>query len=279
MYKTSFLIKIGDQDEFDITKKIRGLTFLAEDSTPQFTNMYHDVESLDGSPFVMETIAKSQVTADFWLHFNDYTDLKLAKHEIYRIFGEKKLIRIRTNTDPAKVYFCYPTPFEIKTSAPGSHDIMFSIVFDNPSGYRYSLFRSDSPYTFNQNGWQVGMNLLTDSVPNYHFTDNKFKVYNASDIKIDPYYKRHDLKIVMKYKGDSIKVTNTTNDTSFTYKKSSDKSKTLILDGVDAFLNGTNCNSDTDFGNISLETGNNSIEVSGATDIDITFSFPFIYLS
>ncbi|WP_461241088.1 phage tail domain-containing protein [Paucilactobacillus sp. N302-9] len=272
-------MKVGNQDEFEVSERIHGLRFLGENSSPQFTNNYQDVTNLDGSPFAFETFAKTTINAQFWLHFRDYTDYKLLKHEIYRIFGARQLIRIRTDTDPAKVYFVYPTPFDIAPTKPEASDALFTIPFENPSGYRYSLYRSDTPYTFSQNGWQLGMNLKTDRAPTYHFTSLKFDVYNASDIKIDPYYQRHDLKIICKFKGSSLKLTNKTNNSVWSYNKSSDGNHTVILDGVNSYLDGTNCNGDTDYGNILLEPGYNSIEATGATSVDITFSFPFIYLS
>ncbi|KRN94590.1 phage tail domain-containing protein [Pediococcus stilesii] len=277
--KTKFYMKIGDQDEFDLTEKISRLTYLSEDSMPQFTNTYQEDSSRDGSPFAYETLERSTINANFWLRFTDYTDYKLAKHEIYRIFGTRKLIRIRTDTDPAKVYFVYPTPFEIAIPSPGDHYALFTIPFDNPSGYRYSLFRSDTPYTFEQNGWQVGMNLPADRIPTYHFMSSKFTVYNASDIAVDPYYQKHDLKIISKFKGDSLKITNKTNGTEWAYKKKSDGTETIILDGVNSFRDGKSCGSDTDWGNLALERGDNQIEVTGATSTDITFSFPFLYLA
>jgi hypothetical protein len=277
--KPKFWMKIGDQDEFEISQRIKGLLFRSEDSTPQFTNTYQDIANLDGSPFAYQTFARSTVNANFWLQYRDYTDFKLLKHEIYRLFGYRQLIRIRTSTDPAKVYFVYPTPFEIAPISVGDHNALFTIPFDNPSGYRYSMYRSDSPHTFEQNGWQLGMNLLAEGNPTYHFTTTKFKVYNASDIKIDPYLKRHDLKIISKFTGNSLKITNKTNGTVWSYNKKSDGKDTITLNGVNSFFNGKNCNSDTNFQNLELEIGNNDIEVTGATSVDITFSFPFIYLS
>lgn len=279
MYQPKLLMKIGTMDEFEIGEKVPGVTFLSEDSTPQFTNTYQDINGLDGSPFAYETLGKSTINVRLWLQFSDYADFKLAKHEIYRLFGSRRLIRLRTNTDPAKVFFVYPTPFDITIAKTGDHDVEFTIPFENPSGYRYSLFRSDTPYTFSQEGWQVGMNLLTDDVPTYQFKTKKFKVYNASDIKIDPYYQKHDLKITSKFTGDSLKIANHTTDTEWEYKKSSNGKEVITLNGIYAYRDNVSCAKDTDFGNISLETGYNDIEVTGATTVDVTFSFPFIYLS
>lgn len=279
MYQPKLLLKVGTQDEFEIGEKVPGLTFLSEDSTPQFINTYQDINGLDGSPFAYETLGKSIINVRLWLQFTDYTDYKLAKHEIYRLFGSRHLIRLRTNTDPAKVYFVYPTPFEIAIAKAGDHDIEFTIPFENPSGYRYSLFRSDTPYTFDQEGWQVGMNLLTDGVPTYQFKTDKFRVYNASDIRIDPYYQKHDLKLICKFSGSSLKIVNKTNGSVWEYKKSSNGKEVITLAGIYAYRDNVSCTQDTDYGNISLEPGYNDIEVTGATSVDITFSFPFIYLS
>lgn len=279
MYQPKLLLKIGQADEFDISERVTGITYLSEDATPQFVNTYQEVAGLDGSPFAYETFGKTTINIKLWLRFTDYADYKLAKHEIYRLFGSRRLIRLRTNTDPAKVYFVYPTPFEIAIAKAGDHDIEFTIPFENPSGYRYSLFRSDTPYTFDQEGWQVGMNLLTDGFPAYQFTTNTFKVYNASDIKVDPYYQKHDLKIICKFVGGSLKITNKSNGTIWEYQKSSNGKEVITLDGIYAYRDGVSCTKDTDYGNLALETGYNDIEVTGATSSDITFSFPFIYLS
>lgn len=274
------LIKIGDQQEFNLCDKITGLHYLGLDdasSSPQFTNQYQDTAGTDGSPFVSQTFAKRTFSEKFWLSFGGYEDLVLAKHELYRLFGSRKLVRVRTDTSPGKVYFGIPTPFDIAPISAGSNNANFSIPFDVPNGYRYSLYRSDAlPNTTDD--WQFGMNL-PDQLPSYHFTSTSFKVYNASDIKIDPYYQRHDLKIACKFNGNSLKLTNTTNGSVWTYSKSDDGSHTIVLNGVDTYLDGNLANVNTDYGTISLDPGWNSFTATGASSVDVAFSFPFIYLS
>lgn len=274
------LIKIGDQQEFNLCDKITGLHYLGLDdasSSPQFTNQYQDTAGTDGSPFVEQTFAKRTMNEKFWLEFSTYEDLVLVKHELYQLFGQRKLLRVRTDSSPGKVYFGVPTPFDIVPISSGSTDANFTIPFDNPNGYRYSLYRSNS-LPDNTNGWQFGMNL-PDQLPSYHFTSTSFQVYNASDIKIDPYYQRHDLKITCKFNGNSLKLTNTTNGSVWTYSKSSDGSHTITLDGVDTYLDGNLANVNTDYGTISLDPGWNSFTATGASSVDVTFSFPFVYLS
>jgi Phage tail protein. len=53
---------------------------------------------------------------------------------------------------------------------------------------------------------------------------------------------------------------------------------TLMIDGINSYLNGDLADNQTNYGYISLATGWNSFKIISATDLDITFSFPFIYL-
>lgn len=280
MSESYFLIKIEGEDEFNLCDKIDGLTYLGPDyasSSPQFTNTYQDVSGRDGSPFIAQTLAKRTFNEKFTVHFNTWDDFLLVRTDIYSIFGTRKLMRIRTDSTPAKVYFGYVTPFDIQPYKAGGFDAEFTIPFDVPSGYRYSMYRSDA--INNQKDWQFGMNIPIDPAGRrYHFTENSFKLFNASDIAIDPYYQKHDLKIITKFNGNSLKITNKTTNTEWQYNENNDGSKTIVLDGITTFLDGNNVSGKTDFGNLTLAKGWNDIECTGASSVDVTFSFPFIYL-
>ena len=278
-----FKMKVGNGDEFDITDKIPDLKYLGVDdasSSPQFTNNYQDLSGKDGSFFVSQTLAKRTFNERFVLFTRNWEEYQLAKHEIYKLFGQRKLIRVRTAINSAKVYFGYVNAFDISPIQSGANYANLTIPFDLPKPYRYSLYRSDSPYTFKQAGWQFGMNIPSRDVLNYHFMTSSFRVYNASDIKVDPYFQNHDLKMIIKFNGSSLKVHNKTTDTTWTYNESSDGSHTIIWDGqlLSTYLDGNQVNGKTDFGYLSLDPEWNDIECTGANSVDITFSFPFIYL-
>lgn len=275
-------LKIGSDDEFSLTDKIDGLRYLGQDtasSSPQFTNTYQDLSGVDGSFFVAQSFAKRSIVEKFWLHFNSYQDFILAKQELYHIFGTRQPVRVRTDTYPLIVYYGYVTPFDISPIEPGRYDANFSIAFDVPDGYRYSLYASDElADAHKDDGWEFGMNLPDGSLPVYEVSGNSFKIYNASDIAVDPYYQKHTLKITMSYSGSSMTLKNTTNGTSWTYKQSTN-GKQLVLNGLNAYLDSTNVNANSDYGSIRLEPGWNKFTVDGAGGFNATFSFPFIYIS
>lgn len=271
------LLKIGNEPEFNIADKVQGLEYLGDDSTPAISNSFLDVSGVDGSQFQFTTFSRYQISANFFLRFGNWQDYKLAKHQFYRLFAQRKEIRMRTDVESDIVRFVYPNLPEIKPPEVGAHYTSFTMNFDNPSGYRYSLYRSNSKYDFASSTIQFG-ELPLNEKPNYHFTKTSFRVFNPSDIAIDPFGQKHDLKVVCKFSGKSMKLLNSTNGSEWAYTKSSNGSDSIILNGINTTLNGNPASANTDYGNLILETGWNDFTVTGANSVDITFSFPFIYL-
>ena len=269
-----FLLKIKGQDEFDITEKLPNVIYLGGDSTPAFNNSYQDNPTRDGSRLTRVNFGKLTFTANFLLTSRDYYDQKLLRHEIYQLFGDRNLVRIRTDIDMSKIMFARPSPFDIKFIDNGNDDSLFSIQFEIPSGYKYSLMRSDA---INLDSISFGMNFDTENIA-YTHSENNFRIFNPSDITIDPYYQRHDLMLIVNFEGDSYKILNNTNETSFQYNEKSQKSDNIVLNGISTILNGDPASQKTDFGYIKLEKGWNDITVSGATSHKTTFSFPFIFI-
>lgn len=249
--------------------------YLGGDSTPAFTNNYQDEVTKDGSRFTGATFSKLIFTANFLLRSTDYYDQKLLRHEIYQLFGDRELVRFRTDIDLEKVMYGRPTSFDIKFVNDGSDDSLFSIQFEIPSGYKYSIARSDE---MTLETTSFGMNHMLNERPFYRWTTNEFKIYNPSDVAIDPYYQQHDFNIIISFSGESISIVNNTNGTNYQYNKSIGSDQELILHGLVTMIDGKSDSLNSNFGYIKLEKGWNDITVSGATSHKTTFSFPFVYI-
>ena len=152
------------------------------------------------------------------------------------------------------------------------------IEFDVPSGFRQSIKNSDE---LTGTDYQFGMNETNNDDLHgeikYEFNSGTFWVYNDSDVLIDPYKNRHELTITLKCDGKPT-IKNDTTDTSITINQNIKNTDTFMLKGVDSFLNNDAWGINTDMGYITLAPGWNKFEVSGASNIDIKFSFPFLYL-
>ncbi len=277
MQRPHMWIKLPNQDEIDCETITKGLKFLQDDSDLSITNTYLDSAGIEGSVLERQTYSKTAVNANFWLHFGNWYDYKLAKHDIARVFGQKGLMRIRTDAEPYIVKYVYATSYTIKPIGDFYHDALFTIAFDNPSGLKYSLYRSDELVN-HSDGQQFGMNLPKDRALNYHWTSDSIDCYNPSDIAVDPYFGRRDIRTTIHFAGNSLKLENKTTGSVWTYKQSAGTGDTIVIDGINTYRNGELDNSHTDYGYLSLAPGSNSIQASGASSVDVTISFPFIYL-
>lgn len=252
------------------------MTFLGTDATPELTSAYTDNNGMDGNVFNFANFKKNTIDASFLLHFWDWDSYQALKHNLYALLGNQ-VVRIRTDAQPNFVEYVRTPKFEIKPIGDGSPDAKFTIQFENPSGYKYNLNTTDQLADI-WDDYPLGYNIGIQEAADYTFTTSSFQICNIGDVKIDPYYKNHDMQIIIHFKGNSLTVTNSSNGDSWTYNTAATKSDTIILDGINTFRNGASDSKSTDFGNISLERGFNNIYVSGSSDFDITFSFRGLYL-
>ena len=275
------LVKREGEDEINVESITPRLHFLGLDNNVTLTNNYTDLSGIDGSLYNFSSYGKSTTNAKFLLEFGDIYDFKLARHDIYKFFLQKKLYRVRSHEYPAKVQYVRPVNFDLNIDQDGAKYSTFTIPFENPSGYMYSLYPCNLLYTYDVGGWQIGMNLPNGQDLDYRFQNlTKFKMYNASDIEIDPYFQRHELKLIIKHVGkDPFTITNLTTNTSFKFTGTMNEGDTLIVDGVNAYLNNNLVDDLTTYTYLTLAPGWNDFSVDGALDLDITFNYHFIYLA
>lgn len=274
----SLFIKPPDGDEIDARDICSGLDFLGDDSDPVLINTYASDAGTDGQAYSYSQIANNVVNAKFVLHFNDYYDYKMKKHELARFFMQKGLYRIRSDAEPGIVKFVRAGNFTIETPQ-GRTSQQFTIPFDNPSGVKWSLAFSDDLMNYDQDLWQVGMNLPNGQDLHYHFVNtHEFDVYNASDIDIDPRQK-YPLQIILTGFNGKFDMINETTGDEIIYASPLDPSDTLVWDNLSVYKNGNVDNGATNLAWIRLKRGWNHFKIFGYDKVDIRFHFRFVYLN
>lgn len=269
-------IKKKGQAEFCLSDKLPSVSLLElKMSAPQITPSYQQVQGSDGQ--LLQTVAYNSSTANvsLFVRNDNYSEYLLTKNALQSELYTREPIRLRASDEPAKAMWVLANPSDINTVGK-SDDAQVSFSFTVISGTRLTPFNSDE-LEDNKDKLQFGMNLDLDNLPKYQFTDRQFTVFNPSDVVIDPYIQNHTLVIKIKGNGDDVTVTNNTNGTSFTVDESITDSDVLVMDGVTLSLNGETGAVSTDFGNLTLERGNNDITITGLSDQSVTFSFPFLY--
>lgn len=272
-------IKPPNGDEIDAEQITPGLRFLDDDSDPVMTTTYTDNAGQDGSAFSYSQIARNTVNARFWLHYGDWYDYKMKKHDIARFFMQKGLYRIRTDSEPAIIKWVRAGNFNIKNTETGAHDIVFTIPFDNPSGVKWSYAYSDELMEYDLNKWQVGMNLPNGQDLKYHFIDqHNFRVYNAGDLTIDA-ANHYPLQIIVTGFNGTFDMLNQTTGDELLYSGSLSSQDELVFDGVDCFKNGKNVDKSTNLAWMRLKPGWNDMKIYGYKHVDVRFHFQFPYLN
>lgn len=265
----------GQSFEFD---EMDGLHFLGlRVDAPQTRTNLQSNDYQDGSrqqgPILFGT---RTVAADFYFEANDLHDFELATQEIWRRLYSRNLIELRWSRMPGIKMAVIAKPFEQTRLNWG--DMKFTVEFDMPAGYRQSLVKSDQlQFIYDEELSQIGMNLPNGEDLHYRFKQTRFKVYNPSDVVIDPYWQKHDLDIIIKGQGTPT-ITNLTNNYGIILNRALTVNDTLIWHGVRPLLNGASCERATNHGHLQLEKGWNDISITGLSNIDVTFSFPFLYL-
>lgn len=272
-------IKPPNGDEIDAETITSGLHFLDDDSDPILTTTYTTDTGVDGSVYSTSQISKNVINARFYLTYGDWYDYKMKKHEIAQFFMQKGLYRIRSDAEPGIVKFVRAGNFTIKNPEDRSHVVQFSIPFDNPSGVKWSLPYSDDLMNYDQNLWQYGMNLPNGIDLKYHFVnEHHFKIWNASDITIDP-AQRYDLKIIVTGQTGKFDMVNQTTGDEIVYVNSLQPNDQLVWDDMYCYCNGELCTDSTNLAWMRLAPGWNEFKIYGYNKVDIRFHFRFVYLN
>lgn len=274
----SLFVKPPEGDEVNIKDVVPGLEFLGDDSDPVVTNTYTTDGGTDGAIFSYSQITNNTVNARFVLHFSDYYEYKMKKHELARFFMQKGLYRIRSDAEPGKVKFVRAGNFTIETPQMTTYK-EFTIPFDNPSGVKWSLAYSDDLMEYKNNLWQEDLNLPNGQDLSYHFVNqHRFQVYNASDIDLDP-RQRYPLEIIVTGYNGHFDMQNETTGDEWIYAGALQPEDQLIQNNVYSYKNGNLVTGDTNLGWIRLARGWNSFKIFGYDKVDIKFHFRFVYLN
>lgn len=272
-------IKPPEGDEIDAEDITSGLRFLDDDSDSVLTNTYANDAIIDGQAYSYSQVGMNTINGRFVLHYGDWYDYKMKKHEIARFFMQKGLYRIRTDAEPGIVKFVRAGNFTIKNPEDRSHYIQFTIPWENPSGVKWSLPYSDDLMEYDQDLWQYGMNLPNGIDLQYHYVNtHNFDIYNASDIDIDP-VDRYPLQIIVTGFHGKFDMINETTGDEIVYTEPLNPEDKLVWDNLSVYKNGELDNGSSNLAWIRLKRGWNHFKIYGYDNVDITFHFRFVYLN
>ena len=247
-----------------------------EDYNIPSMNIEHITESIEGRQSVIITESNYRerlISVRLGYYVKDYSDYILLRNELFSLLGRTEPFYITFKDEPKKRWYVrvgsqFVTEKEMEVL--GSIDLEF--LCEN--SFSESVGTTLDPLTFDVEKWQTGQGLITES-PSYVHTQSTFKIYNASDISLDP--RQLPLKIEFKGTSKNLKIINHTTGDTWEYSGTSGANDTITLNGIRSLMNGMSIFGNTNKKLITIAPGWNDFEVTGGSDFLITFDFRFYY--
>lgn len=243
-------------------------------SAPKPRHTTEQVEGRHGAIDLGTVYDPRPISASFFAKAADSIDFALMRDEIFRMFRSDEAFYVIESRNPGKRWL-------VKVADTFGLDQqhkygMFTVELVAYSGFAESVGTTLDPFTFDAELWQIGAGLTDDDLI-YTFTTSSFRLFNASDITVDPRY----LPLVITFTGAStnLSIKNTTTGDEWKYTGTTVAGDTLRLDGVKTLRGTTSVFGNTNRKLITLKPGWNDFAVTGPTGaFTITFDFRFYYL-
>lgn len=231
-----------------------------------------EIEGRNGHLDLGTTFEGRTMKASFLLKANDIYDYYLLRNEVFALFDARTTFFLINQYEPKRRW-------KVKTSSSFtperiSPDLGYlEVTFVSASSFCESYGTTLAPFTFDAELWQVGQGVISEDLVYAHNTTT-FRIYNGSDIDIDP----REIPLKIKYQGASsnLKIKNTTTGDEWAYTGSSSINDTILLDGIRSLKNNLTIFGQTNRKLITLKKGWNDFTLTGASgSFLISFDFRF----
>lgn len=267
---------IRDDETINVTEAIPNFIIMeVRASYPVSTIENTSTKGVDGELPGVATFAPFNLIIKCGFDGFDSYDVTLMEWRLRDIFFSRKPFYIVTSENPGIKY-----PVQNPDIQPDYSDYTatkFEMTFSVYKGYAESI-NDTSDLNFLNDNWQFESGVITDEIK-YNFNEKRFMVWNGSSDKIDPSL-RHRLKLIIHADApNGLRIKNYHNDSEFIYYESLSKGDTLVIDGVYPIKNNKRVGINTNNDWITLERGNNNIEIdgNGVSNVSAQFVFPFIF--
>ncbi|MGG5736886.1 phage tail family protein [Bacillus cereus group sp. IBL03679] len=265
----------GEEFIIETNNAMEVLNFLPP--SPLYNAQYEKIDGNHGEIDLGGSFdARDNIRTKILFYAKDIWDFYLFRDEIFKLFASQEPFYIITNRQPGKRWKVrVANTYEIEPQAFGQYG-EFNIIFKSASSFCESVGTTMDPFTFDSGLWQIGQNLPAEDLIYKHSTSS-FRIYNASDIEIDP----RKLPLVIRIRGatNGLTITNRTTADVFKLNIPTTAGDTIELNRVRVFKNGNTVFTSTNRKVIRLAPGWNDFIVSGISGaFQIEFDFRFYYL-
>lgn len=243
-------------------------------SAPNLEVNYQEFTGQNGAREVDKAFRAFDIEVSLFSEFDNYWDCQLIESELFDFLYTDDNYYIVSDREPGKKYKVRVTSCEVDTK--DSAHVVYNITFNVFEGHSESITSTLSDFSLDDE-WQFSQGIESEDYE-YILEKSRFVIYNAGDFAVDP--RTDKLKITVRGEsGGNVAIYNKTTGDRFIYYPtlSNTLGQSLVLEGVYPKLNGINCGIDTNLNLISLAPGENEIEISSLSNVEVSWDFNFLY--
>ncbi|MEM5659949.1 phage tail family protein [Bacillus toyonensis] len=243
-------------------------------SAPSPKHSYEEIEGSHGAIDLGTVYGPRKINCSFYIKANDMRDYALFRDEVFNIFDSRQAFYIIDKRNPGKQWLVKcESEYEIDQQRIYG---FFDIKFISASPFAESIGTTLTPLDIDLGLWQIGQGLTFED-PKYVHSTSSFRIYNAGNVPLNP--RRMPLLITFKGASTNLKIKNKTTGDEWSYTGTTSVNDIIRLDQVRFTKNSLSIVRDTNKKLITLNSGFNDFEITGATGaFSISFDFRFYYL-
>ncbi|EJQ77816.1 phage tail family protein [Bacillus toyonensis] len=242
--------------------------------SPEYKTRYEEVEGADGAIDLGATIGTRKLKAVCKVSARDMYDIALLRNEIFQLFQSKEAFYLIDKREMGKRWLVRVDPYTISTLRYARSEVTLQFTAAFP--FAESIGTTLTPLDIDLGLWQIGQGLTFEE-PKYVHSTSTFRIYNAGNVSLNP--RRMPLLITFKGASTNLKIKNKTTGDEWSYTGNTSVNDTIRLDQVRFTKNSLSIVRDTNKKLITLNSGFNDFEITGATGaFSISFDFRFYYL-
>lgn len=261
-----------------LTNKDIGLVVSRFDvSPPALDTTTESIAGRHGNIDLGSTYLPREIELEGYFKSYDFRSYPIYKDRLYKAFASEEAFYLIDSRQPWKRWL-------VKLSGQSSIDRIPMTRFGEVSmsfetmGMPFSTSAATSlePRVWEDNGWFWGSGISW-SDEDFVYTTESFNVPNYGDVIVNPRF----MELIIRFSGAStdLRIQNLSTGDDWQYTGTTASEDIVTINGIRSTKNGISIIRDTNKQLLRLATGDNAIQVTGATgEFTISFEFRFAYL-
>lgn len=246
-------------------------------SPPSLETTTETISGRHGNIDLGSTFEPREIELDGYFKSYDFQSFPMYKDRLFKAFASEESFYLIDSRQPWKRWLVKLSGQSGVDRIPLTRFGEVSMTFQTMGmPFATSAATSLEPRIWEDNGWFWGSGIAWGD-EDFVYTTSSFTVPNYGDVIVNPRF----MELIIRFSGAStnLRIQNLATGDDWQYTGTTASNDIVTINGIRSTKNGISIVRDTNKQLLRLATGDNAIQVSGATgEFTISFEFRFAYL-